>query len=78
MKKRSAINSKGSDWYCCANYNTVDPDSSLTKVHEDMNFLVKYKFLKVGGRGVGQNPKVSIYPKSSWPHYHNSYLDWVV
>ena len=26
-----------------ANYNTVDPDSSLTKVHEDMNFLVKYK-----------------------------------
>ena len=25
-----------------ANYNTVDPDSSLTKVHEDMNFLVKY------------------------------------
>ena len=42
MKKRSAINSKGSDWYCCANYNTVDPDSSLTKVHEDMNFLVKY------------------------------------
>ena len=43
MKKRSAINSKGSDWYCCANYNTVDPDSSLTKVHEDMNFLVKYK-----------------------------------
>ena len=43
MKKRSAINSKGSDWYCCANYNTVDPDSSLTMVHEDMNFLVKYK-----------------------------------
>ena len=26
-----------------ANYNTVDPDSSLTKVHEDMNSLVKYK-----------------------------------
>ena len=26
-----------------ANYNTVDPDSSLTMVHEDMNFLVKYK-----------------------------------
>ena len=26
-----------------ANYNTVDPDSSLTKVHEDMNLLVKYK-----------------------------------
>ena len=43
MKERSAINSKGSDWYCCANYNTVDPDSSLTKVHEDMNLLVKYK-----------------------------------
>ena len=43
IKKRSAINSKGSDWYCCANYNTVDPDSSLTKVHEDMNSLVKYK-----------------------------------
>ena len=43
MKKTSAINSIGSDWYCCANYNTVDPDSSLTKVHEDMNLLVKYK-----------------------------------
>ena len=26
-----------------ANYNTVDTDSSLTKVHEDMNSLVKYK-----------------------------------
>ena len=25
-----------------ANYNTVDTDSSLTKVHEDMNSLVKY------------------------------------
>ena len=25
-----------------ANINTVDTDSSLTKVHEDMNFLVKY------------------------------------
>ena len=26
-----------------ANNNTVDTDSSLTKVHEDMNSLVKYK-----------------------------------
>ena len=26
-----------------ANINTVDTDSSLTKVHEDMNSLVKYK-----------------------------------
>ena len=25
-----------------ANINTVDTDSSLTKVHEDMNSLVKY------------------------------------